>query len=211
MLDLSLASQTTLTFAEMDTLFSRVADLVNQRPIAIKSFIEDDIHAITPNDLLLGRAKNSVPGPKYNENDNLTRRQEVMSEVETTWWNQWVRQALPHLVPFRRWKSEHRSLKVNDVVLVLYEKKIGKGDYKLGRVIATHPDAHGIVRTVTVGLRLRGKDKENSLTYVPKALDELRLGVQRVAVICPVEEQSVSDDGETLETVGSREVSDCQS
>ena len=71
----------------MDTLFSRVADLVNQRPIAIKSFVEDDIHAITPNDLLLGRAKNSVPGPTYNENDNLTRRQEVMSEIETTWWN----------------------------------------------------------------------------------------------------------------------------
>ena len=100
---------------------------------------------------------------------------------------------------------------VNNVVLVLYEKKIGKGDYKLGHIIATHPDTHGVVRTVTVGLRLRGKDKENPLTYVPKALDELRLGVQRVAVICPVEEQSVSENCETLGMVGSREASDCQS
>ena len=40
MSDLSLASQSTLTFAEMDTHFSRVADLVNQRPIVIKSFVE---------------------------------------------------------------------------------------------------------------------------------------------------------------------------
>ena len=114
-------------------------------------------------------------------------------------------------MPFRRWKTEHRSLKVNDVVLVLYDKKIGKGDYKLGRIIAAHPDSHGVVRTVTVGLRLRGKDKDTSLTYVPKALDELRLGVQRVAVICPAEEQPVSDEGEALETVGSRKVSECQS
>ena len=51
-----------------------------------------------------------------------------------------------------------------------------------------HPDVHGIVRTVTVGLK--GKDRDKPLTYVPRPLDELTIGIQRIAVICPVEEQN---------------------
>ena len=50
-----------------------------------------------------------------------------------------------------------------------------------------HPDIHGLVRTVTVGLK--GKDRDKPLTYVPRPLDELTIGIQRIAVICPVEEQ----------------------
>ena len=61
-LELTLASHSNLTYAEIDTLFSSVADTVNQRPIAVQSFTEEDLHAITPNDLLLGRTRNSVPG-----------------------------------------------------------------------------------------------------------------------------------------------------
>ena len=189
-LSLTLASQTTLTYAELDTLFSSVADIVNQRPIAVENYTEEDLHAVTPNDLLLGRTKNSVPGAIYGADESITRRQEVMHEIEKLWWDQWIVQVLPHLVPYRRWKHEHRSLKVNDIVLVLYDRKLGKGVYKLGRILSVHPDDHGVVRTVTVGMR--GKDKGvGALTYVPKALDEHKLGVQRVAVICPVEEQDL--------------------
>ena len=88
----------------------------------------------------------------------------------------------------KKWKTEHRSLCVGDIVLVLYEKKVGKGTYRLGRVTDVHPDIHGVVRTVTVGLRKTDK-REKLLPYVPKPLVEIRLGVQRIAVICPVEEQ----------------------
>ena len=44
-LELTLASQSSLNYAEIDTLFSTVANLVNQRPIAVRSFVEDDFHA----------------------------------------------------------------------------------------------------------------------------------------------------------------------
>ena len=39
-----------------------------------------------------------------------------------------------------------------DVVMVLYEKKVGKGTYRMGRVLAIHPDKHGAVRTMTLGM-----------------------------------------------------------
>ena len=61
-------------------------------------------------------------------------------------------------------------------------------EFKLGRVLNTHADVHGNVRTITVGFR-RGDSWEAVLPYVPKVLDEVTLGVQRVAVILPVEDQ----------------------
>ena len=59
---------------------------------------------------------------------------------------------------------------------------------KLGRVLHVHKDLHGIVRTVTFGVRGKaGADK--ALPYVPRPLDDIVLGVQRLVVICPMEEQ----------------------
>ena len=187
-LEHTIASQRTLDYSELDTLFSSVANTVNQRPIGAKNFTEEDFETITPNDLLLGRSRNTVTEVIYSENESLTKRQQVLQELEQCWWNQWITQVLPHLVPFKRWRVENRSLRVGDVVLVLYEKKIGKGTYRLGRVRKVHPDAHGVVRTVTVGLRKRDS-REPLLPYTAKPLEEIDLGVQRLAVICPVEDQ----------------------
>ena len=61
-LELTLASHTTLTYAELDTVFASVSNIVNQRPIAVRSYTEEDLHAITPNDLLHGRSKNTFLG-----------------------------------------------------------------------------------------------------------------------------------------------------
>ena len=137
-----------------------------------------------------------MPGPVYDVNESVTRRQEAIQELEQAWWDQWVVQALPHLVPFRRWKSEHRNIQTGDIVLVLYEKKVSKGTYKLGRLLESHPDAHGHVRTITVGIQ--GKDKANALTYVPRPLEQHRLGVQRVAVVLPVEDQDLGAEDQEL-------------
>ena len=61
----------------------------------------------------------------------------------------------------------------------------------MGRILRTYPDTHGVVRTVVVGMRSR---RDKSATYTPQVLDEYRLGVQRIAVICPVEEQNIEPD-----------------
>ena len=89
---------------------------------------------------------------------------------------------------------------MGDIVVIMYEKKVTKGDYKIARVMSTRKDCHGRVRTVTVGFR--GKDKSSTtLPYIPKPLNELTLGVQRLAVICPIEEQTGNSGGE-VDSVG---------
>ena len=70
-LQLTLDSQSSLNFAELDTLFCSVSDIVNRRPIGVRNFTQDDWQAITPNDLLLGRSRNKVPGVSFSEEDSL--------------------------------------------------------------------------------------------------------------------------------------------
>ena len=192
-LSFTLKSQSTLNYAELDTLFSVVANVVNQRPIGVRSFSEDDIVALTPNDLLLQRARDNLGDLEFDTTDNLTRRQETMKELEDIWWKQWFTQVLPHLAPYKRWKHEFRSPRVGDIVLVNYDKKLKKAEYKLGRIIQVHPDGHGVVRTVTVAIR-RTTRREPAATYVTRPLDEIQLGVQRMAVIYPIEDQNSDVD-----------------
>ena len=121
-----------------------------------------------------------------------------MRELETLWWNQWIKQALPYLAPFKRWRTEHRPVRVGDIVLVGYDNRMSKGDYRLARVLEVYPDVHNVVRTVKVGMRKRNQ-REPVMPYVAGQLDELRLGVQRLAVIYPIEDQErvepVVEDG----------------
>ena len=195
-LETTLENSPNLNIIELDTLFSSAANIVNQRPLAVQSFGQEDERCITPNDLLLGRNRVGVViGDKYAENDNVPLRLQFIEELETLWWQQWLRQVFPSLVPYKRWKTEHRNVRIGDVVLVKYASKMSKGDFRLARVSDTHPDCHGVIRTVTVAMRPR--DSREKISKDPphmanKPLTYLVLGVQRIVVIQPVEEQGLN-------------------
>ena len=110
-----------LNFAELDSLFSSVANIVNSRPLAVESFGQDNLRCITPNDLLLGRTRaKSLSAGMYANSDDLPVRLQFLEDLETLWWEQWLREVFPSLLPFRKWKAEFRNLQVGDIVLVMY-------------------------------------------------------------------------------------------
>ena len=193
-----LSSNRDLTYPELEALFYSAANLANQRPLAVRAFSQEDFRSITPNDLLLGR--NRLPlgtQSAFGDDDNLPRRMEVIKEMEELWWSLWIKQVFPSLVPYRRWKTSHRNPCVGDVVLVHYASKVGKGDYRLARVSEVRPDVHGIVRTVTVKMRPRDARErvlDDPPHLAPKPPVELALGVQRICVVLPVEEQGQPKD-----------------
>ena len=55
-------------------------------------------------------------------------------------------------------------------------------------MLHTHTDTHGMVRTVTVGVRRHGP-ADGTAEYTPQPLTELVIGVQRMAVTLPAREQ----------------------
>ena len=104
-----------------------------------------------------------------------------MEEVERAWWGMWFRQVFDSLLPYHDQDAAiiRENLQVNDICLVFYDSKIGKGDYRLSVILEIHPDEHGIVREVTVGMRARDS-REKSLEYKSKALQTLKTTVQRL-------------------------------
>ena len=114
-----LRANQSLTYPELEALFDSVANLTNPRPLGVRNLSQEEIRSITPNDLLLGRNKVHVkPFERFGDNDNIDRRMEVIKEMEDSWWSLWYKQVFPSLVPYRRWKTEHRNPRVGDVVLV---------------------------------------------------------------------------------------------
>ena len=66
-----------------------------------------------------------------------------------------------------------------------------KDDYRLARVSEIFPDEKGLVRTVRVCYRKRDK-RETSSEYRAKPLTEELVSVQRLSVLLPVSEQTLS-------------------
>ena len=186
-----------LNVMQLETALLRLAMIINRRPIAVRSFGEDDFHAITPADLLLGRATGRLQS-KLQEKlieqevdvfDTISASQGKVKSIVEAWWTEWLHRAFSLLLPRRKWMSQHRNIGVDDVVLLRYDSKYGPVRYRLARVVESYPDCSGIVRSVKVAMR----DRRGTVNEHPKAcktkLDYMRVGVQRLVVLLPAEEQ----------------------
>ena len=81
-------------------------------------------------------------------------------------------------------------MEVGDVVFMYYPSSI-KDDYRLARVIETCPDKKGLVRSVKVCYRKRDK-REKVSEYRAKPLTEEIVAVQRLSLLLPASDQSLS-------------------
>ena len=80
-------------------------------------------------------------------------------------------------------------MRVGDVVLIQYTGKCRPATYRLGVVVAVEVDGDGLVRTVSVEYSLLAKLAwEDRASYRGITKKRLRLPVQRLVLILPVEE-----------------------
>ena len=131
--------------------------------------------------MLLGRTDDNGPVLDYNGDDRYTSRLGYVTQVYECWWQKWIRQVLPSLMPVKRWKSKRSNLNVDDVVMMLYPGNI-KNDYRLARVKKVFKDSKGLVRTVVVCYRKKDS-REKPDTYKPKQLVEEEVSVQRLSLL----------------------------
>ena len=103
-------------------------------------------------------------------------------------------QCFPELVPRRKWKTTHRNIQPGDVCHIKYQSKFASPTFRLCRVKSTFPDPEGVVRTCQVVMRPRRIGESGKAAYKHKSPEELEVGVQRLAVLLPVEEQDQWDD-----------------
>ena len=81
-------------------------------------------------------------------------------------------------------------MSIGDVVLIQYASKSAPGTYRLGRVNDVEIDHDGLVRTCTVMYKLiKPVNSTNRSTVDNIVKKEIRVPVQRLVLILPVEEQ----------------------
>ena len=182
-----------LSFSELTTLCAKMSYAINARPLGLgnvshTSHQDDFISVVTPNQLLLGRSSDYSPPINYREEDGRwVRRLAYVSTVYDSWWSNWIRQVLPTLVPIRRWRKVKKNLCKDDVVLIEYASPL-RDEYRIGRVMKTHPDKSGLVRSVTVAYRKRDI-RESIEDYKSKPLVEEIMAVQRLSLLVSANEQ----------------------
>ena len=91
------------------------------------------------------------------------------------------------MLPARKWHKKKDDIKIGDICLLLYKGRV-KDDYKLCKVLDTHPGQDKLIRTVTVGHRRKNvkdtkKVMEDPSKYRSLPMVEERVHVQRLAVL----------------------------
>ena len=179
---------------ELQASFKIVASVLNSRPIYARwgprgGNDPDYLSPLTPNMLLTGRANSEVPIRDYELSDKPLFRLQYVEECLAQWWNQFMAQNFSSLVPRQKWLFERRNMRVGDVVLIQYTGKCRPATYRLGVVVAVEVDGDGLVRTVSVEYSLLAELAwEDRAAYRGITKKRLRLPVQRLVLILPVEE-----------------------
>lgn len=140
--------QTTLNFEELSTLLTRIEAILNSRPLVQAD--SDDVPYLTPGHFLVGRPLNAVPEPDVTHlKTTYLSKWRLVQQLTQHFWSRWSTEYLLSLQPKSKWFKEKQNVCIDDIVL-LREENLPPACWKLGRVIATHAGADGLVRVVTL-------------------------------------------------------------
>ena len=176
-----------LTVSEIQTVCFEAANLLNERPIGRHPTDPDDGVYLCPNQLLLGRASARVPAGPFKSTSNLSQRFQLVEKITDSFWRQWTRDFFPSLLVRQKWHVENRNVKIGDVVVV-YDAKIVRGNWKLARVSKVYPSNDGKVRKVELEYKNQ-RPGELLNRYTGTTYTRIERPVQRIIVIIPVDEQ----------------------
>ena len=138
--------------------FSKIAGLLNSRPLTYASSDPDDFRPLTPNDFMNRPPTADIPAGDFST--ALPREHyRYVQRTAKMFWDQWRGVYLQSLIDRKKWKSPTRNLAIGDVVME-HDKNLPRGQWSTGRVVAVHPGADLLVRAVDVqfknGIFLRG-------------------------------------------------------
>ena len=126
----------------------------------------------------------------------------AQEKLAREWWEEWTRSYFPTLVPRTKWKASSRNVQDGDIALLRYTTKYTAPSYRLCRVVGVKVGEDDKVRSCDVALRPRRKGEDQRKKYQHKTLATITVGVQRIAVILPVEEQEGKKEGRSQHQEG---------
>ena len=165
------------------TVFSEVANVVNNRPLTGTAIEDPHERVMTPNILLTGKEGLSAPPPgDFPEEDVYCRKRWIVAQAVTeAFWKAWKAEYLSLLTQRQRWTEKMRNVKVGDIVL-LWDDSEARNDWKIARVNSVKPGSDDLVRSVEVvignhNLDTKGKPMEPP-TKLTRSVNKLILLVE---------------------------------
>ncbi len=138
--------------ASLRTLFYEAMSIVNSRPLSADGINDPRLlEPITPNHLILMKAKVALPPPGNFVKADLyaVKRWRRVQYLAEQFWSRWRGEYLLNLSLRQKWHVSRRNLKVNDVVIIK-EDTLPRNEWHMGRVVQTTEGSDGLVRRVKV-------------------------------------------------------------
>lgn len=142
--------ETKLTFEEMATFLAQCEAILNSRPLIPVSEDPNDNEVLTPSHFLIGRSALCIPEPSYSEQKvgRLNHWQHIQLMKEH-FWRRWSAEYLHYLQSRPKWNNDVIKIEIGAMV-VLKDDNTPPHQWRIGRIVATHPGQDGVVRVVTV-------------------------------------------------------------
>lgn len=138
------------TYEELLTLMKQIEALLNSRPLVPASTDPADFQVITPAHFLTGRPTTAIPDGDFVgiPEGRLSRWQHIQQQQQH-FWRRWSSEYIARLQQRPKWMQQSSNIKINDLVIIK-EDNLPPTQWRLGRVIMTHPGKDGNTRVVTL-------------------------------------------------------------
>ncbi|KAL0882321.1 hypothetical protein ABMA27_000834 [Loxostege sticticalis] len=132
------------------TLLVEVENMVNSRPLSHVSVDPTSVESLTPNHFLLGTSSNLPTFGEFDDTDLHLRKQwRKAQRLADMFWNRWVREILPDMLPRKKWSEEQEPLRVGDLVLVV-DPSSPRNTWPKGVIHHVYPGKDGRIRMLDV-------------------------------------------------------------
>ena len=134
----------------LHTMMCEVGALMNARPITKVSDDPRDLHALTPNHLLLTQSNQPLPPGVFSKAKIYSKRRwRQVQYLVDIFWKRWIREYIPSLQRRQKWLQPKRNVTVGDIVL-LVDSSVPRNTWLMGKVVKVVADKKGLVRRFQV-------------------------------------------------------------
>lgn len=138
------------SYEGLATLLAEIEACLNSRPICAMSDDKDDARALTPAHFLIGEELVlPIPVPHRDPPRGLRELWKIQEHLVQDFWVQWSDDYLHTLQQRKKWKTERENVRVGQLA-ILKNENLPPAQWAMGRIIAVHPGADGLVRKVTI-------------------------------------------------------------
>ena len=139
-----------LTDSQLLTVLTEAESIVNSRPLTHVSDDPEDLYALTPNHILLGKYRNWSAIIGTGETDITSRKKyKQVQALVAAFWSRWTKEYLPTLIVRKKWKKRCPTFGIDELVL-LQDEKLKRQNWPLARITKLFPGKDGILRTVEI-------------------------------------------------------------